>query len=499
MSVEALIVPSFKGLRVPSRSSIRSDRRELDAPRELINFHVDETGLLNLPPATRTLIHDFGLGHAPILTVAYTENPTGLIVQTSTEIYYLDRMGPNVDPLFPYPKLVATPADPTVPIWVNNTTNATYLGYQNRGSGTSVQETWKIEYAGTAPHTDLTVTDLSATQPGASASVLYKGRRFVVGRGRTVKFSDLNAYETFGVDSEFTLSGDDAGVDFQSNPGDVQGMVSYEDLLVIFCSRSIWILTGSGPETYQLRQIEAPVGCTNQWTIARTPQGLVFLAGNHLGDLGIYLFTGSGVRKLSAPIEELFRNTAGVVTNDPLRGLYWAGRYLLSVPRTAFSRELYALNIETGEWTTFDGYDAQGPALGTRGQTLYVSDDNTLYSVDSRVPPRAPGTTGRLTLGWSDDQRPAGQARFLAVKVTASASSAQGSLSLTASVPGGGTVTTAKDIPTDAYDALVFPIKLRGHAIELDFTLTPFDDDQEVLIEHVELIVSRKGEKISRS
>lgn len=56
-------------------------------------------------------------------------------------------------------------------------------------------------------------------------------------------------------------------------------------------------------------------------------------------------------------------------------------------------------------------------------------------------------------------------------------------------------MTDTKVMDPDSYDSMVFPIQLRGHAIELEFTVTA-DDDVSVLIESVELVISRKGEKV---
>lgn len=505
--LEALQVSSWEGLSRPGRGGMLSDRKAIDTPRDLINLHPTEDGYLWLPPAYTRTIHEFAASHGPIVQVEYVDLPRGIIIQTQTDIYFYGFTS-SVQPDFPTETIihVATPNNMgggPWPVWVNSVSGKHFLvGYSPRGGGSGDGQTWRVEYDDFALRTGILVTDISANVPFASMSTLYKGRRFVVNRGRTVSFSNLNDFETFGVDSVFTLGGDDAGDSFQTNPGDVQGMVSYEDVFILFMTRSIWMLSGSGPNTWQLRQLESPVGCASQWTIVSTTHGVFFLGGGSELDLGIYVLRGTSIAKVSQSVDPFFRL---LTERDILRmrGVFAAGRYIFSDPRLDTSREVYLYSVDTGKWTTFDGYSAEGPTVAAIGNRLYVTQGPGVYSSGGeQTQPifHRYGATrrGRLVLGWEDDQHPTGHVRFLAFKLSGKTNVGTASVSVTSRTDL-GVVSEAKDLTMDLYEGLVFPIQLRGHAIELEVEITPSTADQEVFIEHADLIISRKGEKVSRS
>lgn len=505
--LEALRVTSWNGLSRPGRGGMISDRKSLDTPRDLINLHPTEDGYLWLPPAYTQTINEFAASHGPLVQVQYVDHPRGIIIQTQTDIYFYG-FASSIQPNFPTGTIihVATPnnmSEGPWPVWVNSVHDQHFLvGYSPRGGYSGDGQTWRVDYDDPALRTGITVTDISADVPFASMSTLYKGRRFVVNRGRTVSFSDLNELETFGVDSKFTLGGDDAGESFQTNPGDVQGMVSYEDVFLLFMTRSIWMLSGSGPDTWQLRQLESPVGCASQWSLVATTHGVFFLGGQSELDLGIYLLRGTSITKISHDIDPFLRlNTERDVLR--MRGVFTGGRYIFADPRPDTEREVYLYSVDTGKWTTFDGFGGDSPVIASISSRIYVTHGSGLYRTNAGeyqpVFHRYGATTrARMVLGWEDNQHPTGHVRFMAFKLSGKTNVSTAAVSVTATTDLGA-VTTVKNLTTELYEGLVFPIQLRGHAIELEIEITPETSAQEVFIEHAELIISRKGEKVSRS
>lgn len=66
----------------------------------------------------------------------------------------------------------------------------------------------------------------------------------------------------------------DVGVD-DGDP--ITGLCSYQSQLFIFKTRSIWVLSGYDPDTFQLRKIADEVGAVNQEAIAPSPFGIFFV------------------------------------------------------------------------------------------------------------------------------------------------------------------------------------------------------------------------------
>lgn len=492
MSVQADIVTAFQGLDRRGRGLRRTERANLDTPRELVNFHIDENDHLYMPPVG-TLLHTFGVGRT-VRSMQYLETPRGLIVTLDNgEIHFLE-IAPGGSAFTGVTQLLATMTSPGWNLWTLGCGTYGLIGYAARGS-TAAGQTWKLEPSGTSP--PVTVTDISASQPisgRASWSTLFKGRRFVVERGRTVYFSDLNAYTTFGVDSFFAISGDDAGNDYLTNPGFVEGMVAWEDVLVIFLRQSVWLLTGTTPETFQLRQVQTTVGNGNAWALTRVEGGVLTYGGFHLYDRGIYLFTGSNAQKISEPVDDLMRGPdRPYATTAGRRYIFCRGE------ATADDVQLCIYDLDRRRWTTFDGW-VQGVVAST-GDGLVYANGNALYRYDAQaLTPRAPGRAASVVLGYYDEGQTLGQVRYLAVKLTGRKwGTGAPTVTVTATVEDGTVTSTPVALTTDTFDGVVIPINLRGHAIELDITITPAADDNEVLIQQVQLISSRKGEKVSRA
>ena len=85
----------------------------------------------------------------------------------------------------------------------------------------------------------------------------------------------------------------------------ITGMRSWQDQLVIFSDRSIYVLTGSGDETWALFRTVVGVGCVSHRSIVDVGDMLLFASHD-----GIYAFAGQGPRggvaKISKSVDSLW-------------------------------------------------------------------------------------------------------------------------------------------------------------------------------------------------
>lgn len=490
MVTEALTVTSWHGVDVRARHTLGTDRRPLDTPKVLNNMRVDENGHLHYPPAP-TITVPFS---APVFTMRYVDSPRCLLVQLRNgQVWSLPLEGGNVwEPATP--TLLVTLASNQWPIWSASGAGTAYFGYAGRGDSTAGQ-VFRMTSRTSA-------TNITSSEPmGGAISYceFYKGRRFVVGRGREVMFSELNDFETFEEDSVFTPGGDDRGTGYVTTPGVVQGMAAWEDVLLIFMESSVWILTGSSPENFQLRQAQTNVGNSQPFALTRVDEGVLSYGGRNLRDYGVFLFGGSSARRVSAQIDPLLRTQEGL----RLFATQSHGQYVLCRPDpNPVNPQVFLYDLQRENWSTFNGWSYAHAELTNVG--LWLAQANSILLWDGETFPRADDWGGRVVLGYEDEGNATGHTRFLAVKLSGRSTGGQDASTVTvhARVPGtpGEVVRGPYVLTEDTFDGVVVPIGLRGHALEIDLRFLPAFESPHasVTIEQLQLVQSRKGEKVSR-
>ena len=509
MPPELVVVDQFQGMRRGLRTGFRSERRELDTPRDLRNAIIDENGSLWIPPGPDEEIHSFTFSGADRLTtiVNITTPNTAILYQVANQLYYLrtdSGSSGNMESLLD--------VETDYPIWVIEFGENLYIGTEDK--------TWKVDDSWSA-------TELSSDIPAGFHSYMYKGRRFVVVRNNRVYFSDLNEPENFGEESWFIVGGDDSGGSWATNPGSVTCLAEYDDYLVIFCTQSIWLFMGTTVDTFQLRRTNSLAGAWSRDSVVRVEGGILFFGGTPRGEMGVYMFGGGQANLVSDAVSAFFRrwDQVGRFQQDEdnfeqatkfIHAVRWNDNYILSGEtlrttnmQAGDERQVFMYNFRTNTWTTFDGW-MDGPRIALarlhpNTDALHVSKDNVVYSTQEAFC-RAPGERARVLLGWSDHGHPAGHHRFLGVKLSGWRTSYDApppaTVTLTATTPEGVQVSDTRDIDTAVFDNLVFGLNLRGNAIDLEF-IFEFDetdgDDTQLIIEQVQLIRSTKGEKLSRT
>lgn len=485
------IVTEFQGLR-HGRDPVSafSDRRALDTPRELVNLLHDEHQHLWMPAAATATdeFYTFATGTRirRIVNIATANIGQGLLVQKDTEVSFFDTSVATPSPVV----LIASLGTEDT-VWVNATDEATYIG--------TPANTWKV-----VRNLDGTFTVSNpAGQPHGFHSYSYRGRRFVLQRNQTVKFSEINQPETFLADSWFEVGGDQTGGSWEVHPGSVVALMEYEDVLLIFMTNSVWVLTGSSPENFRLRRTNSLVGAWARDTLVRVPDGIMFVGGTPRGEMGVYLFSGNQSIEVGEEVGGFFRDwthVSGSFTeaNSRFHAIRYRGRYLLSARGPDVDRQVYAYALDTRKWSTLGGF-SQGPALalgryGTTLDRLFLTNGLTIYETFGPMLRAPSAPAGRVVVGWHDQGRPSGFVRFLGLKVGAWSPAGAVSLEYDLRVPMGNKA-AAQALSVDFHDHQVLPVNLRGHALEADLRMV---GSSESLLESVELVFARKGEKMSR-
>lgn len=539
MTVQSSIVARFEGYHagIHHRDAL-TQRRSFDVPRELLNALVDSYGHLWVPKPWDVL-YDFTsaeIDPSSCMKVTAVRGPDGVLTQWGTDVVFVPR-DTHDTPSFN----VMPPLDSAVlPIWVVSMTDDNGAGgpivdnYQGGVLYGTHNQTFALRWPNPGNWADSTATELDTNDwPGlvhGRHSFAFRGRRFVAaglgGGSRRVWFSEINQPLRFQSANDdqplnyFDVGGDDTGADLGSYIGELRGFAAMEDVLVIFLSQSIWVLTGNSPETFNLRRTQSAVGCSSIETVVPVDEGLMFVGGMPDGEMGVYLFTGTHSYLVSRDIQWYFEawddnldkypsNLLEDSAEQTLSATRWENQYVLAAPDLdpEGKRQLFVYDLKSKRWSTFGGYTK--PRVGNL-YALVTGDDDMHLRITSQQMARREGEVAKVTLGWNDEGKVAGHSRFLGLKTFAwrrgEEESDPPTLTVTARVPGDDAAAEVAVDPIDieeegtVYDGILTPINLRGHAIEVDLEVTPADGDDtsEIVIEGVELIHSRKGEKLSR-
>jgi hypothetical protein len=516
MPAQVQLVSEFQGLWAGRRRPLHTDRRPLNTPRDITNMLPDDNNHLWMPPAPDGVEANIGVGHISQIVWSVIG---GFFAQQGNKLYASDRDPSEADNFTWHEIISDLYSDETV--WVTsfgyaepNVTPRVYVG--------NTSHTWRIEATGA---NTWDVTDLTSQLDGFHgwASFQHLGRRWVARDSQLIYFSGINQPESFTEEEFINVGGGSIGSDASTFPGEVTGFFLWETNLGIMCAGSMWVLSGTTLDTFHLRRLPHQIGSQGRTTAHYSDigQGMAFLGGERDGAMGVYVFRGSRPQKISQPIDEFFQSWQleyDTVPADPepyirvreALGQYaiaarYRNYYILSFSPADDQRQVYILNIDTQKWTTFTGWGSEGPAVAVvhdyyHPQRLLIgTDDGDIHEATTAFP-RRPGETASFVLGWSDQDRPLSLQRFLGVKIHGwHVGSGTPKITVGAETDNAGTASRGPfDLPTQVFDGFVVPINVRGAAIELTVTITPTADDDEVLIEGLELITSRKGEKMSR-
>jgi len=502
----------FKGVWKGNRKGLFVRQRDLQYMWDAVNVYVDDDDRVVMPPCPdsnlinySTPYTDTGRTFSSIRSLyrasMQKQSYEGILIQYDQYVYsynagglvYVDTIASSTEDALWY---FTAPGATSEEIWVGNQTDTAYY---TRSGGV-----WSV-------------TNPAVSQHGRF-SVPYKGRRFIArptasgtGEFYRIYYSDVNAYGTIGGSSYF---------DLPNAEDTVTGLTVWNDLLVVFCERSIWTLSGSDPTSWVFRRTSSDVGCISGRTVQPFEDGLLFLGG-WPGREGVYHFTGDYSELMSEAINAYWRRptgyTANVETPDQLinhtDSIIWNGYYILSAPTLLTvspgddARDIYVMNMSNKAWSTFNNWGTSNysTCLGTchfANESPYcmVSYDNKLYRT-SHPFTRYPGKSAYANFGFEAVDSLNSMKRFLSYRVWASrlgsgtATITGAGYSTNDDTKGGGGYTVKLETDSGPGEPIAIPLNVRGSGVVLYNTITPSDDTAECLIDSVELTYTEKGLK----
>jgi hypothetical protein len=213
----------------------------------------------------------------------------------------------------------------------------------------------------------------------ASLIAAYKNTMFVAGGPESdILYSAPLMPEVFPTDNRLS-TGEDAG-------GEITGLYTTRDALVVFKRRGLYLITGNPLEGFEMKNFTREVGCCAAGSIAEIPgYGLAFLS-----DDGIYIIVGAGeesgqigrLEKISTPIPDYIdRINRGAAVQAT--GFYYPRdkEYWLCVPVDGSQENNFVLVFHTdvGGWSYRENFPI-GCAVTTadqRRRLFFGTNDTT--------------------------------------------------------------------------------------------------------------------------
>lgn len=219
------------------------------------------------------------------------------------------------------------------------------------------------------------LTDLSSKAGRATCS--HKNRMFVAGdttNPSRLRWSGIGTPHTFGANDFLDIGGDDGEA--------IEDLVSVEGLLLICKTNRLYLLSGSGIESFFINELPAGTASTGRATV-RTPYGTIVA-----GPAEIWVVQGGGVDPLSRPLGADYSVTGLVST------AYAQDHALICDSGT---NSVYRVNLVTGSWSK---------ELVTAGENdvyhLFSLQNRLYYGVENSA--TEVGGTRRLSSSRSFDE-----------------------------------------------------------------------------------------------
>jgi hypothetical protein len=271
----------------------------------------------------------------------------------------------------------------TAPL-MNDKTVAT-VAYQDGASDTSIKSNELLYTDGTAGQ------DLENDAPPSCAFMATHRNRVWLGG-----LTDRNSlsYSKTWIDGEPVSFSEFLRMQVDPRGGDITGLGSMDEKLVIFKERAVFVIAGEGPTNTGAQSdygdpilVTTDAGCIAPASVVTTSAGLMFQSAK-----GFYLLDRSmAVTYIGAPVEAYNGQTVTAATLVPNTNQV---RFLCSSGATLVYDYLY------GQWSTFTGHEGQAATVW-RGVYCYTKSDGRVFV-------EAPGTYTddgapikmRLTTAW---------------------------------------------------------------------------------------------------
>ncbi len=138
-----------------------------------------------------------------------------------------------------------------------------------------------------------TAVDISDTNLPSAAGIIagFKGRVYAL-------YNKILYYSALNAPTDWTTANDAGSIAVTNMVGIESALVEYNDNLIIFGARSMHILYGSGPGTYQIVDLEGNIGCYGPRAFVKS-SGKLFWIDRY----GIYMYGGGEVIRISESVQ----------------------------------------------------------------------------------------------------------------------------------------------------------------------------------------------------
>lgn len=220
-------------------------------------------------------------------------------------------------------------------------------------------------------------TDPSYINTTIPAGILAAHKnRLWVGSGNTVKFSNLQDFDNFTIDSEDPVN--TAGeIQLTNAKGSIVGLISFDGKLIVLCERSWHIIYGSTPnmnlsDSFYVVDMNDGVGCCSYNGYAICDRNLYWIDS----DCSVYRYNGASLIKVSEPYgSDNYAQYGGIknytINKDRLGDIYMSGFDTYLYICVTHSIEYQALNdtflvydtknrvwwVEDGAFTSMENWD----------------------------------------------------------------------------------------------------------------------------------------------
>ena len=220
-----------------------------------------------------------------------------------------------------------------------------------------MNSTQRLLWDGTS--TAIVLGDTNA--PFTNIFTVHKGRIYAL-KNATISFCALNAT------SDWTTANDAGSITITQAKGAGTGIFEYNDKVIVFTEYSMHELYGTGPDNYELVDIEGEVGCISDRSLVKCNRRLYWLWYD-----GVYEYNGASITKVSDQVDDYIKNINFTYKTKCVAGSIGDFLYV-SIPHGAttnnlilkFDTRLRKWFVETGAFTDFV----------TIGNTLYGVDTN---------------------------------------------------------------------------------------------------------------------------
>lgn len=214
---------------------------------------------------------------------------------------------------------------------------------------------------------------LGGSVPGTAAPV-YKARLYYSMDVTTVALTNaIGGWQTAGSINQIVMDGGENDY--------IVGGAILNGRLVILRRESIWVMSGTSPENFQLRRV-ANVGCIDQQSILEWNDGIFFMS-----DTGLQFFDGAASSLVSGPIttELLSTISTNLVYGVTLTQLSTDFISVTANTDTQSKRRAWLYHVPTASWTRFTAGINVFDTVADRAPRFILRTSNYPYAWDGQT------------------------------------------------------------------------------------------------------------------